>query len=246
MTSPSIPDPAVTGDGTREPALADVVIAGHRGDHPTALDGLRATDPDVRAAALGALHRLDALDPMRLIAAFADVSPVVRRRAAELAAAYPGLDLSPVLDDADPTVAEVAAWSCGEHEVVADHLLERLIRLASGAEDPIVRESAAAALGAIGDRRGLPAILIACRDRPAVRRRAVLALAPFLDDEPDGDPPDGRGSIGDRGAPDGPGTSDGPGQAEVEAALEAALTDRDWQVRQAAEDLMRARRGGVW
>jgi hypothetical protein len=29
---------------------------------------------------------------------------------------------------------------------------------------------------------------------------------------------------------------DGP---EVDAALERALTDRDWQVRQAAEDLMR-------
>lgn len=246
MNAPPIPDPADPGENALGPTLTEVVIAGHRGDPATALAGLTESDPDVRAAALGALHRLDALDPMQLATSFDDVSAVVRRRAAEVAAAYRGLDLSPVLDDADPTVVEVAAWSCGEHEVVADHLLERLIRLASGAEDPIVRESAAAALGAIGDRRGLPAILIACRDRPAVRRRAVLALAPFLDDEPDGDPPDGRGSIGDRGAPDGPGTSDGPGQAEVEAALEAALTDRDWQVRQAAEDLMRARRGGVW
>jgi hypothetical protein len=47
------------------------------------------------------------------------------------------------------------------------------------------------------------------RDKPNVRRRALLALAPF----------------------------DGP---EVEAAIEAALSDRDWQVRQAAEDLRRA------
>ncbi|MCZ7536002.1 MAG: hypothetical protein M5T61_08810 [Acidimicrobiia bacterium] len=39
--------------------------------------------------------------------------------------------------------------------------------------------SAVAALGAIGDPAGLPAVLVACRDRPAIRRRAVLALAPF-------------------------------------------------------------------
>jgi HEAT repeat protein len=63
-----------------------------------------------------------------------------------------------------------------------------------------------AALGSIGDATGLPAILAATQDKPAVRRRAVLALAPF----------------------------DGP---EVDAALARARTDRDWQVRQAAEDL---------
>ena len=63
-----------------------------------------------------------------------------------------------------------------------------------------------AALGAIGDESGLPAILAATRDRATVRRRAVLALAAFT----------------------------GP---EVEEALERAATDRDLQVRQAAEDL---------
>ena len=71
-----------------------------------------------------------------------------------------------------------------------------------------MREAAVAALGAIGDARGLPAILAATGDRPAVRRRAVLALAPF----------------------------EGP---EVTAALERARDDRDWQVRDAAELLLR-------
>ena len=47
--------------------------------------------------------------------------------------------------------------------------------------DPLVRESSVAALGAIGDDRGLDAILGATTDKPAIRRRAVLALAPFLD-----------------------------------------------------------------
>ena len=63
-------------------------------------------------------------------------------------------------------------------------MLAALISLATGAgagDDPLVREAAVAALGAIGDDRGLDAILAATEDRPAVRRRAVLALAPFLD-----------------------------------------------------------------
>ena len=94
-------------------------------------------------------------------------------------------------------------------DAIDDAVLDRLIELTTGAADPLVREAAAAALGAIGDARGLPAILAACEDKPHVRRRAVLALAPF----------------------------DGP---EVEAAIDRALTDRDWQVRQAAEDLRRA------
>ena len=66
----------------------------------------------------------------------------------------------------------------------SDGVLAALISLATGAgpaTDPLVRESAVAALGAIGDDRGLDAILAATEDRPAVRRRAVLALAPFLD-----------------------------------------------------------------
>jgi len=45
-----------------------------------------------------------------------------------------------------------------------------------------VREAAVAALGAMGDPEGLPAVLGALGDRPAVRRRAAVALAAF-DDE---------------------------------------------------------------
>ncbi len=84
--------------------------------------------------------------------------------------------------------------------------LSALADVTRGHRDALAREAAVAALGALGDPDALPAILEACRDKPAVRRRAVLALAPF----------------------------DGP---EVDAAITAALTDRDWQVRQAAEDL---------
>ena len=45
--------------------------------------------------------------------------------------------------------------------------------------DALAREPAVAALGELGDPAGLPAMLKACRDKPAVRRRAVLALAAF-------------------------------------------------------------------
>ena len=191
------------------PDLRAVVVAGHTGDAETARAGLTSADPSVRAAALGALERLDALDADTITAALGDAEMAVRRRAAELAATHASVDLLAVLDDPDDQVVEVAAWACGEHELRSDAIVVRLVELAGNAQDPLVRESAVAALGAIGDERGLAAIITACSDKPAVRRRAVLALAPF----------------------------DG---AEVEAAIERALVDRDWQVRQAAEDLRRA------
>jgi HEAT repeat protein len=192
-----------------EPDLRSVAVAGHTGDTATARRGLASADPAVRAAALGALERLGVLDADTLTASLHDVDVVVRRRAAELASTHRTVDLLASLHDADDRVIEVAAWSCGEHESARDDIVERLVDLAGSAEDPLVRESAVAALGAIGDDRGLSAIIAACDDKPAVRRRAVLALAPFEGDE-------------------------------VEATIERALVDRDWQVRQAAEDLRRA------
>jgi HEAT repeat protein len=192
-----------------EPDLREVAVAGHTGDVATARAGWRSTDPAVRAAALGALHRLHALDVDALATALVDAEVAVRRRAAEISAAYPAVDLLATLQDPDDRVVEVAAWACGEHESRRDEIVERLIELAGTAGDPLVRESAVAALGAIGDDRAVESIIAACADKPAVRRRAVLALAPFEGDA-------------------------------VEAAIDRALTDRDWQVRQAAEDLRRA------
>jgi HEAT repeat protein len=113
-----------------------------------------------------------------------------------------------LLGDRDVTVVDAAAWALGElgARAVAADAVPALAAVATGHDDALAREAAVAALGALGDEAGLPAILAGCRDKPTVRRRAVLALAPF-----DGD--------------------------EVDAALTAARTDRDWQVRQAAEDL---------
>ena len=191
------------------PSRREVVIAGHASDPATAAAGLASTDAAVRLAALGALDRLRRLTASDLTAATNDPAASVRRRAAELAASHPEVEMLPLLADDDVTVVEMAAWSCGERQEVNDAILGRLIELTTRAAEPLVRESCAAALGAIGDARGLPAILAACEDKPTVRRRAVLALAPF-----DGD--------------------------DVRGAIQRALDDRDWQVRQAAEDLWRA------
>jgi HEAT repeat protein len=193
-----------------------VTIAGHTGDAETALQALADPDPSVRAAGLGALERLGRLADNHLVVALEDPDIMVRRRAAEIAAMHPDIDLLGALNDPDPRVVEVAAWSCGEHESDRDQVIERLLALAADSEEPLVRESAVAALGAIGDERAVDAIIAACADKPAVRRRAVLALAPFIDDDPENE-------VGQR----------------VDATIERALEDRDWQVRQAAEDLRR-------
>jgi HEAT repeat protein len=189
-----------------------VALAGHTGDLATAESGLGADDPDVRSTALGALERLGALDDERLRAAFDDPDPTVRRRAVTIAARHPAVDLLGPLHDGDQAVVEVAAWASGEHERVSDAELDALVALAGAAPDLLVREAAVAALGAIGDDRGLDAILAATTDRPAIRRRAVLALAPFV-------APDHRRA------------------GDVAAALARAAADHDWQVRQAAEDV---------
>jgi HEAT repeat protein len=184
-------------------------LAGHTGEVSDASRALGDDDPGVRATALGALDRLGQLDDATVADALGDDSPVVRRRAAELAATRPQVSLLGLLDDGDATVVEVAAFACGEQgEGVAPAVVARLAELASGHDDALVREAAVAALGAIGSPAGLDAILAATTDKATVRRRAVIALAPF----------------------------EGP---DVDAAIARALTDRDWQVRQAAEDLQR-------
>jgi HEAT repeat protein len=184
------------------------------------LTALQDPDARVRAAAVASAVRAgtDGAALAAVETGLRDVSGAVRRRAAELAPALASRaeggalarELVGVLDDRDATVIEAAAWALGElgNDAVAAGATAALARATTTHEDPLAREAAVAALGALGDPAGLDAILRACGDKPAVRRRAVLALAPY------------------------------EGEA-VEAALAAALDDRDWQVRQAAEDLLR-------
>src|SRR2546421_505294 len=78
------------------------------------------------------------------------------------------------------TVVEAACWALGERGAGAgEAAVLALSAVATDHVDALCREAAVAALGAIGDEHGLAAILRATTDKPAVRRRAVLALAPF-------------------------------------------------------------------
>jgi HEAT repeat protein len=158
----------------------ELAVAGHRGDVDTAQSHLHDPDPANRAAALGALHRSGALSDRALAEACHDPDAAVRRRAAEVAARHAGdaPALLGLLDDPDPRVVEVAAFALGER-AGSPAVVQGLVRTATDHDDALCRECAVAALGALGDPDGAAAVLAACTDRAAVRRRAVLALAAF-------------------------------------------------------------------
>lgn len=184
-------------------AVLTAALAGDLGPARTALD--HPADR-VRVTAVKCLAEAGELTDRAVAHATADDAPRVRRAIAMIGATDGRVDLAQLLVDADPEVVEPACWAAGERADVAA-LLPTLMSIATDHDDALCREAAVAALGAIGDPVALPAILSATGDRATVRRRAVLALAPFEGDE-------------------------------VDAALQRALADRDWQVRQAAEDLL--------
>lgn len=185
-----------------------IAMAGYQGDELVARQGIADPAGDVRATALGALLRMGRLSPGDVEVALADPEPAVRRRACEVSVALPTVEaVATALADSDALVVEAACFALGERGGDTDGgAVPALTAVARAHPDPLCREAAVAALGAIGDQAGLPAILAALDDKAAIRRRAAIALAPF----------------------------DGP---EVDDALARARTDRDWQVRQAAEDL---------
>jgi HEAT repeat protein len=213
--------PATPRSSHRGAPVRDAVIAGHRGDEDTAWRLLGHPDPAVRAAAIGALDRVGVLDAGTLTAALTDPAPAVRRRACvlagrALAAGDTGATGSQLIDalvrvlstDPNDSVIESSAWGLGEAGSRCGRSgVEALAHVAGAHADPLCREAAVAALGAIGDPVALDTVLVALEDKPAVRRRAVIALAAFDD-------------------------------RRVDAAWRRALEDRDWQVRQAAEDLL--------
>ena len=163
-------------------------------------------DPRVRASSVAVLSENDALDESLIALGLSDPHPLVRMAVARAAAQNSSISVLELLSDEDSSVVEIACWAAGEQTEHGDSLIEALSGIALEHEDALCRESAVAALGALGDARGLESILKATQDIATVRRRAVIALAPF------------------------------EGQA-VTDALQLALSDRDWQVRQAAEDL---------
>ena len=114
----------------------------------------------------------------------------MRRRAAELAPSL-GPDVAAptptteavlvaLLRDDDVTVVEAAAWALGEQGCRGvDRGGRRAGGTATGTPTRSPARPRSQRSAPIGDPAGLDAILAACGDKPAVRRRAVLALAPF-------------------------------------------------------------------
>jgi HEAT repeats len=212
-------DPATDADAVRraDQRRRRVGTAGHRGGaEAAALARRRLADPDprVQEAAVGALARLGVLSAADVATALEGGPIAVRRRAVDAAVSVRGpgarsvlpAALARALGDPDALVVVGAAWFLGERRHRPS--VPALGEVAGGHDDARCREAAVAALGAIGDPAGLPAVVAAASgDRPTVRRRATVALAGF--DDP-----------------------------RVEPALRAAAGDRDWQVRQAAQELL--------
>ena len=185
----------------------EVLLASHKGNAELLCTAFAHDNHHIRSLALHGLLKNNVLTDEQVRSAEVDPSRLVRHRLAQLGAVEPRINLSILLHDVYFAVAETAAWSLGERVDVTPDEFALLLEGGAHHDHAIVRESCIAALGAIGNPRAVPVIMEGSNDKPAVRRRAILALAPF----------------------------DGP---EVTAALEKALLDRDWQVRQAAEDLL--------
>jgi HEAT repeat protein len=163
-----------------------------------------------RVLALRGLVRLNLMTLEQWRQMLSDTDADVRRDALEqLAHAALGdsavLDIVvELLDDPDALVVDAAVFALGEHAYAPS--VERLCVVARDHDDARCRESAIAALGAIGDDRARAVILAALSDKAPIRRRAIVALANY----------------------------EGP---DIEAALEAASEDKDWQVRSAVTQL---------
>jgi len=216
LTDDHAPDdrtPRLSPELTRRRQAA---LAGHSDDPDTARALLADPDAGVRVAALGALDRLGRLTAAELSAALADPASTVRRRACEVAAGWPGVAAA----GDEPTVTLLAVLDD------ADDIVVEVAAWASGERTPpepgIVTRLAA---------------LTTDHDDALCREAAVAALGAIGDEA-------GLAAILTathdkatvrRRAVIALAPFDGP---EVDAALHAARSDRDWQVRQAAEDLL--------
>ncbi|HEV3268643.1 MAG TPA: HEAT repeat domain-containing protein [Acidimicrobiales bacterium] len=163
-----------------------------------------------RVLALRGLVRQSLMTRELWLRVLGDLDVEVRRDALQQFAHVEQLDpsvlveVNVLLGDDDALVVEAAAFALGEHLDV--NAVEALCVVATTHEDARCRESAIAALGAIGDDRARSTIIASLKDKPPIRRRAIVALANF----------------------------EGP---DIDAALDEAGEDRDWQVRSAVSQL---------
>jgi len=193
------------------------VLAGHRGDREDAAALTRDVDATVRAAALGALGRLGSLDDAVLLDAFADPDPTVRRRAGALAGGSVDMDgagadlmngLVMLLEDPDPSVAETVGWALGEYGPRCPGVAVAALGRMASEHESPLCREAAVA--ALG-AIGAPdtlAVVLAALE-DTVNIRRRAAIALAAFDDP-----------------------------SAEEGLRRCLGDRDWHVRQAAEELL--------
>lgn len=144
---------------------------------------MRDADPAVRARAHGAAHRLGTRRVADRVRALGDESTLVRLRGCELEARYPSPSvrvraaLVGLLGDDEPLVVVAALGALGE--IGSESCVAAISSVAAAHPDARCREAAVAALGSLGEPAGLDAVLGALSDKPAIRRRATVALAAF-------------------------------------------------------------------
>ena len=171
----------------RRVALIAAAISSDESRRPVVAAAAADEDPRIRQLAVRAGARRGWMDDDAWRAALTDPDPTVRRETATQLArgGAPALhaELTNLLVDADPLVAEAAAYALGERS--DSRAVPALIDMASHHDDARCREAAVAALGNIGDDRGRTALIGALSDKAPVRRRAVVALANFEGDDVD-------------------------------------------------------------
>jgi len=146
---------------------------------PTALAGLGDGDERVRAAAAALMGEVGGPGAAaHLRARIADPEPAVRAAAVRslgLMRSAASADLEPLLADPDPVVREEAARAAGE--AVLRPLARPLVGLLEDPAEP-VRRAAADALGLLGDREAVPALLRAFGGAgPGLRESITVAMS---------------------------------------------------------------------
>lgn len=164
---------------TEPPSRPDIILAELQADVPALLEALAAGDHSIRTLALGSLDKIGQLADSQVSDSLHDTHRDVRCRAIELSIRRPNVKPMGLLSDPDDLVVETAAWALGERGAIEPDIISALVEVGISHDVSICREAAIAALGALGDEGGLPAIMHGLEDRAPVRRRAVLALAPF-------------------------------------------------------------------
>jgi HEAT repeat protein len=209
-------DPATEPVAVRRAAATRrrrAILAGHSGNLEQAKRGWRDPDPEVRAASLGALARLGALSVPDIAEALGTSDALVRRRA---------------------TDAALLVRGAGSRST-----LFTLLVTALGDQDPLVVVGATWFLGerrvpaAVGPLSGVAQHHhdIRCREGAVAALGAIgdpaglSAVIAALDDKP---------TIRRRATVALAGFDD----PRVEPALQKSAEDRDWQVRQAADELL--------